>query len=240
MNLRYSDLQGREKSGYIRCIAALQSFLPAGIADALTWRLSSFLVSFLSLHVRGGKRGFFRWGHGISLTGDGMLDFKGSFALGAKSHLEIYAPASVSFGDACRIDVNAAIYAYKGSILAGPRVYIGPSCFLQSEGILEIGADTMLSPHVQIFAYSRSTDIGELPYFEQRVFSRGVIIGANVWIGAGAIVLDGVQIGDNAVIAPGAVVTVDVPSGVHVAGNPARQVVRTSNEVSMNEKLLPM
>ena len=47
-----------------------------------------------------------------------------------------------------------------------------------------------------------------------------VIIGEDVWIGVGSIVLKGVTIGDRARVAPGAVVTRDVPAGAHVVGNP--------------------
>lgn len=46
-------------------------------------------------------------------------------------------------------------------------------------------------------------------------------IGNDVWIGAGAIILDGVNIGDGAVIAAGAVVTRDVAPFSLVAGVPA-------------------
>ena len=51
---------------------------------------------------------------------------------------------------------------------------------------------------------------------------RPVRIGANVWIGGGAILLPGVTIGDDAIIGAGSVVTRDVPSGATVIGNPAR------------------
>ena len=57
--------------------------------------------------------------------------------------------------------------------------------------------------------------------------SRGdVIIGNDVWIGLGAVILSGVRIGNGAVIGASAVVTRDVPPYSIVAGNPA-EVART-------------
>ncbi|MBK8992745.1 MAG: acyltransferase [Gammaproteobacteria bacterium] len=49
-------------------------------------------------------------------------------------------------------------------------------------------------------------------------------IGNNVWIGDRATVLKGVTIGDNSIVGAGAVVARDVPANVVVAGNPARVV----------------
>jgi maltose O-acetyltransferase len=49
-----------------------------------------------------------------------------------------------------------------------------------------------------------------------------VTIGADVWIGGGAIVLPGVTVGDGAIIGAGSVVTRDVAPGTTVVGNPAR------------------
>ena len=51
-------------------------------------------------------------------------------------------------------------------------------------------------------------------------------IGANVWIGGGALLLPGGTIGDDAVIGAGAVVTRHVVAGETVVGNPARPVER--------------
>jgi acetyltransferase-like isoleucine patch superfamily enzyme len=50
------------------------------------------------------------------------------------------------------------------------------------------------------------------------------VIGRNVWIAAGAIVLQGVTVGADSVIAAGAVVTSDVPASTLVAGVPARVI----------------
>ena len=49
---------------------------------------------------------------------------------------------------------------------------------------------------------------------------KDVIIGNNVWLGYGVIVLKGVSIGDNSVIGAGSIVTKDVPDNVIAAGNP--------------------
>jgi maltose O-acetyltransferase len=55
-------------------------------------------------------------------------------------------------------------------------------------------------------------------------FGKPVEIGADVWVGGGAIILPGVRIGSRTVIGAGSVVTRDVPDGVFAAGNPCRVV----------------
>lgn len=51
-----------------------------------------------------------------------------------------------------------------------------------------------------------------------------VVLEENVWIGDSAIVCKGVTIGKNSIIGAGAVVTSDIPANVIAAGNPARVV----------------
>jgi acetyltransferase-like isoleucine patch superfamily enzyme len=51
-----------------------------------------------------------------------------------------------------------------------------------------------------------------------------VVIGDDVWIGAGALIVKGVAIGDRSIVAAGSVVTKEVPPDVVVAGNPAKVV----------------
>jgi tetrahydrodipicolinate N-acetyltransferase len=56
------------------------------------------------------------------------------------------------------------------------------------------------------------------------VASKPVIIEDGVWIGFQATVMKGVRVGENAIIEAGAVVIGDVPAGCTVAGNPAKIV----------------
>mgnify|MGYP003372065288 FL=1 len=50
------------------------------------------------------------------------------------------------------------------------------------------------------------------------------MIGNNVWIGGGAIIMPGVTIGDNVVIGAGSVVTKDIPDNSVAYGSPCRVV----------------
>lgn len=49
-----------------------------------------------------------------------------------------------------------------------------------------------------------------------------IVIGNDVWIGHGAIILSGVRIGNGAVIGAGSVVAKDIPAYAIAAGNPAK------------------
>ena len=58
------------------------------------------------------------------------------------------------------------------------------------------------------------------------VSKKDVIIGNNVWIGWGSIILKGTIIGDNCVIGAGSLVSGEFPDNVVIAGNPARIIKR--------------
>lgn len=66
---------------------------------------------------------------------------------------------------------------------------------------------------------------------------RRTTIGADVWIGYRAIIMQGVSIGHGAVIGAGSVVTADVPPYAIVAGTPAR-LIRYRFEEALRGALL--
>lgn len=64
------------------------------------------------------------------------------------------------------------------------------------------------------------------PRYNSSGVSEPIFIGRNAWVALQAMVLKGVRIGDNAVVGAGAVVVNDVPADTVVFGNPARVVWR--------------
>ena len=68
--------------------------------------------------------------------------------------------------------------------------------------------------------------------FREERMMKKVVVGHDVWVGHGAIILPGIAIGHGAVIAAGAVVTSDVDAYDIVAGVPARPLrKRFANEI---------
>ncbi len=131
-------------------------------------------------------------------------------------------------GSGCFIKPNFFCdYGY--NIFLGENVFLNCNCVLLDVMPIRIGSGTQIGPAVQIYTADhprdRETRLSGLE------FGKPVTIGANVWIGGGAILVPGVSVGDDAIIGAGSVVTHDVMAGAIVVGNPARPV-RSSSEVN--------
>jgi maltose O-acetyltransferase len=109
---------------------------------------------------------------------------------------------------------------YGYNIYLGRDVFLNFNCVLLDVMPIRIGDKTQIGPGVQIYAADHPRE------HEKRLAGlecgKPVMVGRNVWIGGGAILLPGITVGDDAVIGAGSVVTRDVAPGVTVAGNPAR------------------
>lgn len=112
------------------------------------------------------------------------------------------------------------------NIHIGKKVFINACCCFQDQGGITIGDGALIGHRVVLATLNHDFQ----PEKRGTTYPAPIIIGRNVWIGSGAIVLQGVTIGDNAVIAAGAVVTKDVPEDTIVGGVPAKEIRRISNQ----------
>lgn len=101
------------------------------------------------------------------------------------------------------------------NLTLGERVFINQGCtFLDYAGIT-LGDRTMVAPNATFLTLGHPVDPEERRHW---LTGAPIVVGENVWIGAGATILPGVTIGSDSVVAAGAVVAADVPSASLVAG----------------------
>ena len=114
-----------------------------------------------------------------------------------------------------------------GRIVVGADSWIGQYNNLRAcaDGDIVIGARCLVSQFCT-FVGSQHAHAAGLPIAAQgaQAGPRGVKLGDDVWIGAGAVLLPGVEIGDGAIVGANAVVTRSVPSNEIWAGVPAAKI----------------
>lgn len=134
----------------------------------------------------------------------------------------------VTLGDYCSIGRGTQILPsgyYSGELgagfIMGRNSSIGPNSYVGASGLIRIGNNVITGPDVKLLAQNHIVSSVKQPIREQGVTQRGITIEDDCWVGAGAIILDGVTVGHGTVVAAGAVVTRDVPPLSIVGGVPA-------------------
>jgi acetyltransferase-like isoleucine patch superfamily enzyme len=131
---------------------------------------------------------------------------------------------TIEIGNSTSIFPYARLEAYGGAIRIGDHCSVNPFCILYGHGGLTIGSCVRIAAHVVIVPANHSFDDVATPICAQPLTRLGIVIEDDVWIGAGARILDGVRLGRGCVIGAGAVVTKDTrPNGIY-GGVPARLI----------------
>lgn len=150
-----------------------------------------------------------------------------------------------------RMQCDDSVYIGAGStfttstVSIGRDVYIGRDCCFQSvHGRIIIGSHVMFGPGVHIHGGNHVTN--QIGCHMKAVDSKlpgddgAVVIEDDCWIGACAIILQGVNVGEGSVIGAGAVVTRDVPPYSVYTGVPAARLRPrfTETEIAEHKKAL--
>jgi maltose O-acetyltransferase len=108
----------------------------------------------------------------------------------------------------------------------GDNVYVAGGFYFDPgfPWLISIGDETTIGPRVTILTHDATPKLRT----GWSVIAP-VHIGSRVFVGANTIILPGTRISDDAIVGAGSVLRHDVPPGIVVAGNPAREVGSTAD-----------
>lgn len=130
----------------------------------------------------------------------------------------------IYIGTGVKIEYGSQIYSWGGEVRIGDNCSINPYCLIYGTGGVTIGNDVRVATNTIIVASMHKFERTDISITKQGYEAKGILIGNDIWIGAGCRILDGVTIGNGAILAAGAVVTKDVPAYSIVGGVPAKVI----------------
>lgn len=147
-----------------------------------------------------------------------------SFIISIRCFLDEY----VSVHEYLNKDCSAYIHSFV-SFREPQNIYIGKNTRIQPYACLWaspnskiiIGDYSGIGPKTMLFSSNHKYQFGKR-YIDQPWIEKDIIIGKNVWIGAGCIITSGVNIGEGSVIGAGSIVTKNIPPFSLALGNPAK------------------
>ena len=109
-----------------------------------------------------------------------------------------------------RNNVSFRIYD-GGKVIVGNNVFCNDNVSINCQKNISIGENTIIGPGVMIFDHDHDYKNDMNHYVK-----KDIVIGSNVWIGAGCIILKGIKIGNHAIIGAGTIVNKDVKANTLV------------------------
>jgi len=106
---------------------------------------------------------------------------------------------------------------------SGRDIYIGHNCHFGAN--VEFGSKILLASNVSFVGGDHKWNVIGVPIKDTgRDTLKSINIGDDVWVGHGAIIIQGVTLGEGCIVAAGSVVTKDVDEYSIVGGNPATEI----------------
>ena len=142
----------------------------------------------------------------------------------AGSNCRSAAQGEVDFGRFVWIGDGTKIRCHEGVVEIGAKTVMGQECTISAYQRVRIGEQCVIADRAMFIDFDHGVVEVERPIRLQGIYKRDVEVGSNVWIGYGACILRGVRVGDNSIVGTNSVVTKDVPANAVVAGIPARVI----------------
>ncbi len=201
-------------------VITLTSWVPGALGLLLRKLAYPWLLGACGRNVVFGQGVLLRHPGKIRLGSDVVVD--DNVVLDAKGTTN----AGIKVGNHVFLGRGTILSCKDGDIVLGDHVNIGFYSEVFSGSSVVVGPYGLFAAYTYLVGGGHDFDRPDLPVIEQKRSSRGIALGANVWLGTGVKVLDGVRIGRDVVVGANAVVADDLPDGAVAVGVPAR-VVRT-------------
>ena len=146
----------------------------------------------------------------------------GPVFFGRALELQVARGAGIEFGRFVWIGDGTKIRCHEGVVEIGAKTVLGQECTISAYKRVRIGEQCVIADRAMFIDFDHGVVEVERPIRVQGIYTRDVEVGSNVWIGYGACILRGVSVGDNSIVGTNSVVTKDVPANAVVAGIPAR------------------
>ena len=199
-------------------IVLFYSWIPGALGYALRRIFYPFLLGSVGKGVVFGQGITLRHPHKIRIGDNTVIDDHA--VLDAKGEDN----QGILIGQNVYIGRNTILSCKEGSIVLGDYCNLSANCSLLSETEIHLGKYCFLAGRCYLVAGgNHSFEDVTIPIMFQHSFSKGGIkIAEDVWLAAGAIVLDGISIGRGSVVGAGSVVTRSLPELSVAVGAPAR------------------
>jgi len=148
----------------------------------------------------------------------------GPVFFGKGLEVQIAKRGTVRFGRFVWIGDGTKIRCHEGVVEIGAKTVLGQECTISAYRRVRIGEQCVVADRAMFIDFDHGVVEVERPIRLQGIYMRDVAVGSNVWIGYGACVLRGVRVGDNSIVGTNAVVTKDVPANAVVGGVPAKVI----------------
>lgn len=203
---------------YYEIVTTIAGGFPGAVGLALRGALYAPLFARIGRGVVLGRGLALRHPRRISLGDRVMIDE--DCVLDARG-----AADGIAIGDGALVSRGTILCCKEAPITVGARANFGWRCVVSSVGGVEIADEALFAGGCYLGGGRYHLGDREGSIAAQGSYSKGPVrIGRGAWIGAHAVVLDGVSVGEGAVVAAGAVVTEDAPPFTIVGGVPARVI----------------
>jgi len=164
---------------------------------------------------------FLRWAW-LKLRWGGRLQTDGLCFVAPGVTFEIGRDAVVRLGRWSWIGHGTKIRAHEGLVEIGAKSVLGQEITISAYQHVVIGRECIVADRAMFIDFDHGVVDVERPIRAQGIYKRDVDVGHNCWIGYGACILRGARIGENSVVGTLSVVTHDLPANSVSAGAPAR------------------